>query len=201
MHRPNLKKMQADCDAFNKENAVGARVMVRLDNRADLFETVTRSKAQILSGHSVVIWLEGVTGCYLLDRVKPVPSLTLTSKAVSMLVLTDLKYLDPIRVIAEDLPPDAGRILITCNDRSWVGSWGSLSGRTVRDFFMRGHPGDLLRNLACALKRTKADDAYLMQVIEAVQAGLRRQAALENSPALTEHQSCTQPLSAPQASV
>lgn len=26
--------------------------------------------AQILSGHSAVIWLENVTGCYLLDRVR-----------------------------------------------------------------------------------------------------------------------------------
>ncbi len=30
---------------------------------------MTRSDAQILSGHSAVIWLENVSGRYLLDRV------------------------------------------------------------------------------------------------------------------------------------
>ncbi len=33
-----------------------------------------RSDAQVLSGHSAVIWLENVSGCYLLDRVTPAPT-------------------------------------------------------------------------------------------------------------------------------
>ena len=70
--KPNAKKMQAECDAFNASNPVGSRVMVQLDNRKEPFDTVTTSKAQILSGHSAVIWLEKVSGCYLLDRVTPV---------------------------------------------------------------------------------------------------------------------------------
>lgn len=70
--KPNLKKMQAACDAFNAANPVGAKVLVKLDGRDDLFETVTRSEAQILSGHSVVIWLENVSGCYLLECVTPI---------------------------------------------------------------------------------------------------------------------------------
>lgn len=180
--RPNLKKLQAECDAFNAANVLGARVLVQLDGRADLMETITRSEAQILSGHSAVIWLDGITGCYLLDRVKPVPTLQLASSKVSKLVIWDLKSLDPIRVFAEDIPPGrgAGRIIITCHDRSWVGYWEEMSDQTVRQFFVQSPAGDLLRKLACALKRTKADDAYLTQIIEAVQAGFRRQAELEN---------------------
>jgi hypothetical protein len=34
-------------------------------------ETVTTSEAQVLSGHSAVIWLAGISGYYLLDRVTP----------------------------------------------------------------------------------------------------------------------------------
>ncbi|WP_374650281.1 hypothetical protein [Rhizorhabdus sp.] len=34
--------------------------------------TRTRSKAEVLSGHSAVIWLDGISGCYLLDRVTPI---------------------------------------------------------------------------------------------------------------------------------
>lgn len=71
MRRPNPKKLQAACDAFNARHPVGAEVAVRLDSGQAMI-TKTRSRAEVLSGHSAVIWLEGVTGCYLLDRVSPI---------------------------------------------------------------------------------------------------------------------------------
>lgn len=73
MKRPhvNTAKLQAQCEAFNAKYPVGHPVTVRRDNGEGL-ATVTRSKAEVLSGHSAVIWLEGISGCYLLDRVTPV---------------------------------------------------------------------------------------------------------------------------------
>jgi hypothetical protein len=71
MKRPNPAKLQAQCDTFNACCPVGHKVALRLDNGLGL-TTVTRSKAEVLSGHTAVIWLEGVTGCYLLDRVTPI---------------------------------------------------------------------------------------------------------------------------------
>jgi hypothetical protein len=69
MKKLNLKKLQSICDNFNSRHSVGDEVLVKLDFKDELFRTKTRSKAEVLSGHSVVIWLEGVSGCYLLDRV------------------------------------------------------------------------------------------------------------------------------------
>jgi hypothetical protein len=66
--KPNIAKMQAACDAFNAKCPVGGAVTVRLDSGED-FNTITTSEAQILSGHSAVIWMKGISGCYLLDRV------------------------------------------------------------------------------------------------------------------------------------
>jgi hypothetical protein len=68
--RPSVKKMQAECDKFNASVKVGDEVFVKLDGVEEPFRTRTRSEAQILSGHSPVIWLHGVSGCYLLDRVR-----------------------------------------------------------------------------------------------------------------------------------
>ena len=68
--RPSVKKMQAECDKFNAANPVGSEVFVKLDGVDEPYKTKTKSEAQILSGHSAVIWLENVSGCYLLDRVK-----------------------------------------------------------------------------------------------------------------------------------
>jgi hypothetical protein len=63
-------KLQAECDNFNAANEVGAAVTVQLDG-GEVRETITASEAQVLSGHSAVIWLKGISGCYLLERVTP----------------------------------------------------------------------------------------------------------------------------------
>lgn len=67
--KPNVEKMQSTCNTFNSRCPVGGRVSVMLDGETEPMITTTKSTAQILSGHSIVIWLDGVTGCYLLDRV------------------------------------------------------------------------------------------------------------------------------------
>ncbi|WP_426070225.1 hypothetical protein [Janthinobacterium sp. DSP2-3-3] len=61
-------KLQAACDKFNAAHQVGAAVSVELDG-GEIRETITVSEAQVLSGHTAVIWLDGIRGCYDLDRV------------------------------------------------------------------------------------------------------------------------------------
>lgn len=71
MIRPSAAALQNQCEAFNAACPVGHPVVVRMDC-GDRVSTVTRSAAEVLSGHSAVIWLENISGCYLLDRVTPV---------------------------------------------------------------------------------------------------------------------------------
>lgn len=68
--KPNLKKLQKTCDDWNAKYPVGTAVVLKADGGQNV-ATKTRSEASILSGHSAVIWLEGISGCYLLDRVTP----------------------------------------------------------------------------------------------------------------------------------
>ena len=70
--RKSAAQLQAACDKFNASHQVGAAVSVKLDG-GEIRNTVTTSEAQVLSGHTAVIWLDGVRGCYLLDRVSPQP--------------------------------------------------------------------------------------------------------------------------------
>lgn len=63
-------RLQAEADAWNARHRVGAEVELQHDNGSKV-RTRTRSEAQVLSGHSVVVWLEGISGCYLLERVRP----------------------------------------------------------------------------------------------------------------------------------
>ena len=72
MKRPNLAKLQAQRDAWNLANPVGRHVTVTLDS-GEVKPTTTRSEASVLMGHSAVIWLNGVRGCYLLGRVSAKP--------------------------------------------------------------------------------------------------------------------------------
>lgn len=69
--QPDAAALQRECDSFNERYPVGQRVSVRKD-RGENVTTITRSPAQVLSGHTAVIWLDGIAGCYLLDRVSPI---------------------------------------------------------------------------------------------------------------------------------
>jgi hypothetical protein len=65
---PTPAQQQKLVDEWNAKHAVGARVKLLKDDDS-IVETVTRSRAELLSGHTAVIWLEGVSGCYCLERV------------------------------------------------------------------------------------------------------------------------------------
>jgi len=70
MKRPSAIKLQKICDAWNEKHPVGTEVIVTKD-LGEKIRTKTRSKAEVLSGHTPVIWLNGISGCYILERVKP----------------------------------------------------------------------------------------------------------------------------------
>lgn len=99
----------------------------------------------------------------------------ITKKPLEMLVIEDLPSLDPVRVVLENFEPGQGRIIIVCYDAAWVGYWGAMSGDTIQDFFVRCDAGYLSQNLSCAsgLSRGERHKAYLIRIIEAVQAALR----------------------------
>jgi len=63
----HLAKKRAE--KWNAAHPVGTPVKVRRDD-GTYFETKTRSEAQLLLCNIPVIWLEGITGCYRLDRIE-----------------------------------------------------------------------------------------------------------------------------------
>lgn len=65
-----LARLEQQCSNFNQLVSVGDQVIVKRDD-GSFEERTTRSPAQVLSGHTPVIWLEGIAGCYALDRVTP----------------------------------------------------------------------------------------------------------------------------------
>lgn len=58
------------CERFNARYPVGTRVILRKDG-GYLVDTTTRTTAGVVHGRDAVIFLEGITGYYLLDRVTP----------------------------------------------------------------------------------------------------------------------------------
>lgn len=57
---------------WNEKHGVGQGVIVQRDD-GTATRTTTRSEAQVLGGHTAVIWLEGIAGCFALDRVTAIP--------------------------------------------------------------------------------------------------------------------------------
>lgn len=66
--KPSPKEQQARVNVWNRKHAVGTQVWVRLDD-GSLKASETLSEATLLSGHTAVIMLKGIVGCYLLSRV------------------------------------------------------------------------------------------------------------------------------------
>lgn len=66
--RKSLAQLTQQVNEWNAMYPVGTPVKVLRDSGEWVY-TKTRSEAQVLSGHTAVIWLDGITGCYLLDRV------------------------------------------------------------------------------------------------------------------------------------
>lgn len=65
-----MQELQKRCDDFNAKCPLGTKGWLRMYSGERRF-TYTRSKAQVLGGSIVVIWLDGVSGSYLIDRFKP----------------------------------------------------------------------------------------------------------------------------------
>lgn len=72
MRSPKRPNPQAAVDAWNARHPVGTPVTLRKDG-GEIVEGVTTCAAYVLSGHSAVIFVSGVRGCYALDRVTPKP--------------------------------------------------------------------------------------------------------------------------------
>jgi hypothetical protein len=66
MKKPNLKKLEAEVAAFNRRFAVGDPVeYLEVLEVGHVLRTKTITPAQVLSGHSAVVWLEDKRGCVL----------------------------------------------------------------------------------------------------------------------------------------
>lgn len=68
--RITLEKMQKKVDDWNAAHPVGVSVMVKLDGKDEPQPSKTTTPAQMLSGHSPVIWLENVSGCYHMSHIR-----------------------------------------------------------------------------------------------------------------------------------
>ena len=66
--RDSQEVMQSKVDVFNEKHPVGSSVTVVKDLGEEV-DTTVKYPAQILSGHTPVVWLKGISGCYRLDRV------------------------------------------------------------------------------------------------------------------------------------
>lgn len=66
--RPSMEDMQRQVELFNHGVKEGDHVTYKRDD-GSILATRTRSAAYILSGHTPVVFVEGVSGCVLLNRV------------------------------------------------------------------------------------------------------------------------------------
>jgi hypothetical protein len=71
---PTLAELQAVCDQWNAKYPVGTSVEYHpvIDEPEHRVRT-TRTPAQVLSGHTAVVWLNEERGCVALEACVPKP--------------------------------------------------------------------------------------------------------------------------------
>ena len=70
------RKQQALVDDWNAKYPVGTKVIA--STPTGKIPTATRSEAQLLAGHTAVVWLERFSACRSLESVKPEPEVPAT---------------------------------------------------------------------------------------------------------------------------
>ncbi|WKU07989.1 hypothetical protein [Micromonospora sp. HUAS LYJ1] len=97
--------------AFNDEFPVGTPVRYWKGIRDGDGRTArTRTQAQLLSGHTAVVWLDGVSGCIALTHIQPISEDELMPEQPDGIEDDSYDLPDPHRA--------AGRV------RDWISAWG-----------------------------------------------------------------------------
>lgn len=68
---PSAAVEQDLCDKWNAHRPIGTEVEVKMDDDS-IRRTKTRSEAWVMGGHTAMICVDGISGGYMLERVKPV---------------------------------------------------------------------------------------------------------------------------------
>ena len=75
---------------------------------------------------------------------------------VTIIRITEVYGLDPIRVTLDDIAPGKGRINIECWGEAWASYWGGMGAKTIARFFAGCDNEYLIGNLAPQLEREVA---------------------------------------------
>ncbi|MDR0216123.1 MAG: hypothetical protein LBJ15_19295 [Comamonas sp.] len=74
---------------------------------------------------------------------------------VTMLRITEVPGLDPIRVTLDDIGPGKGRINIECYSKAWASYWGATGKESIAQFVVTCDNHYLIKNLAPELAGDK----------------------------------------------
>lgn len=74
---------------------------------------------------------------------------------VTILRISEVPRLDPIRVTLDDIGPSQGRINIECYGKAWASYWGGMGGRTIAQFVASCDNSYLISNFAPDLYATR----------------------------------------------
>lgn len=150
-----LAELDQQCERFNARCALGGRVAVKMDFTGNIKITTTRTPATVLGGHTAVVWLEGIDGCYDLERVTPLRDLTGRQFYIVSLAHTTREdaYISVWR------PDNAGYAW----PLSWAGKYTAEQVEAALDYYHRGDstiavPCEVLDAIAVPPKKGAVDN-------------------------------------------
>ena len=74
---------------------------------------------------------------------------------VTILRISEVPHLDPIRVTLDDIGPGQGRINIECYGKAWASYWGAMGKDSIAEFFVSCSNDYLIGNLSVGLDSSR----------------------------------------------
>jgi hypothetical protein len=106
----------------------------------------------------------------------------ITPLAFTAFEITEVRGLDPVRVILQDYGTGQGRLILECYGKAWANFWASMGGSLI-EFLRRADAGYIETALHCGQKPRKSDREYLLRIVNALKAALA-DAENETSPSV-----------------
>lgn len=108
--------------------------------------------------------------------------------AVTILRITEVPGLDPIRVTLDDIEPGKGRINIECYGKAWASYWGAIGDQTIAEFVVSCDNCYLISNLSPGLYKSHfTNEALIALCKRTIRARRKRtQEAMREFDSLTQ---------------
>lgn len=92
--------------------------------------------------------------------------------ATEMLLVTEVKGLDPVTLVLRDISPGKGHLIVECYCDAWAAYWGAMGDGVTLRAFLRAADADYIANRLMTGNSTRKQVTYLLRIVNVLKQAL-----------------------------